>query len=109
MKFQIIVADPAWAAKDLLKMSDVKRGAASNYPVMSIDDICALPVNDIADPEGCVLALWVIGSMLEEGMRVMKEWGFQHKQVFVYVKNKKEASIKDILVKGAKDLFKSFV
>jgi N6-adenosine-specific RNA methylase IME4 len=97
MKFSTIVCDPPWAADDLLKMSNVKRGAASNYPVISVDDLCALPVKDLADPEGCVLALWVLGSMLEEGMRVMKAYGFQQKQTFVFVKNKKEDSIKKIL------------
>lgn len=99
MKFQVIVADPPWAPDDSLLMSSVKRGAAANYPVLSIDEICNLPVKDISDPDGCVLCLWVIGSMLEEGMKVMKAWGFEQKQVFVWVKTKKQKSLNDIAFK----------
>jgi N6-adenosine-specific RNA methylase IME4 len=90
MKFQIIVADPPWAPADQLKMSDVKRGSAANYNVMTVNEIRKLPVAELADPDGCVLALWVLGSMLEEGMQVMRDWGFKQKQVFTWVKTKKQ-------------------
>ena len=99
MNFQVIIADPPWAPDDSLLMSTVKRGAAANYPVLSVDEICNLPVKEISDPDGCVLCLWVIGSMLEEGMRVMKAWGFEQKQVFVWVKTKKQKSLNDIAFK----------
>jgi len=99
MKYQIIVADPPWAPKDTLAMSVIKRGSAANYPVLSIDQICDIPVEKIADSDGCVLALWVLGSMLEDGLRVMKAWGFEQKQVFVWVKTKKEKSISKLAVK----------
>lgn len=90
MKFQIIVADPPWSLNDNLAMSLVKRGAAANYPTLSLDELCKLPIQDLADPEGCVLALWTLGSMVEDGLKVMKAWGFTQKQIFVWVKTKKE-------------------
>lgn len=90
MKFQIVVADPAWSFKDSLKMSDVARGAAANYSTMSILDIKQLPVKDIADPDGAILALWVPSSLLQEGLDTMRAWGFKHKQTYVWVKTKKE-------------------
>jgi len=91
MKYQTIIADPAWGFQDnLKKMKDnVKRSASSQYDVMSISEIAALPVRELADPEGCVLALWVPGSMLKHGLDVMESWGFVHKQIFVWVKLKK--------------------
>lgn len=91
-KFQIIVADPPWSFGDKLKKmkGSKKRGAQSQYPVMNLADIEDLPVNDIADPTGCLLALWVPSSMLEHGMTAMKNWGFTLKQTFVWVKLKKE-------------------
>jgi N6-adenosine-specific RNA methylase IME4 len=92
-KFQTIVADPCWSFKDSLKMSDVKRGASSNYPTMTISDIKQLPVKDIVDPSGAVLALWVPSSLLQEGLDTMKAWGFTHKQTYVWVKNKKNESL----------------
>lgn len=123
MKFSVITADPPWQFSDELKMSDVPRGAKSNYNTLSTDDLCSLPVKDIADPDGCVLALWVIGSMLEDGLKVMKAWGFEQKQVYVWVKVKKDPfePFKKIIFKSLasavklkkseddKTFFKSFV
>src|ERR1700677_1432184 len=88
--FTTIVCDPPWKFSDKLKMSDIARGAAANYPTMTISDIKQLPVKDLADPTGAVLALWVPSSLLQEGLDTMKAWGFQHKQTFVWIKNKKE-------------------
>jgi N6-adenosine-specific RNA methylase IME4 len=89
-KFQVIVADPAWSFQDSLKMSDVARGAQANYNTMTISQIKGMPVKDIADPNGAILALWVPSSLLQEGLDVMKAWGFKHKQTYVWVKVKKE-------------------
>jgi N6-adenosine-specific RNA methylase IME4 len=88
-KFQVIVSDPAWSFKDKLTMSDVKRGAGSQYRTLSVKDIKELKVKDIADPNGAILALWVPSSLLQEGLDTMKSWGFKHKQTYVWVKTKK--------------------
>lgn len=90
MKFRVIVADPPWKFSDSLSMSDVKRSSEANYDVMTIADIRQLPIKKFAHPDGCVLALWVPGSLLQEGMDTMKDWGFQQKQVYVWVKTKKD-------------------
>lgn len=89
MKFQVIVSDPPWRMQDKLTMSKTKRGADANYNTMSLVEICDLQVKDITDPRGCIVALWCLGSMLEEALQVMKAWGFNHKQTFVWVKVKK--------------------
>jgi len=101
MKFQVIVSDPPWGGfKDKLKMSDVKRGAEANYNgTMSIKHICDLPVKQIADPNGCLLALWVPSSLLQDGMDTMNAWGFKQKQTYVWCKSKKETSIYELLNK----------
>jgi N6-adenosine-specific RNA methylase IME4 len=90
MKYQVIVADPAWSFSDDLKQSSVKRGASSNYKTMTIKDLCTLPVKELADPNGCILALWCVGSQLSEALEVMRSWGFEQKQVVCWVKTKKE-------------------
>lgn len=89
-KFQVIVADCPWSFKDSLKMSDVARGAAANYKVMTISDIKQLNIKDYADTAGAVLALWVPSSLLQEGLDTMKAWGFKHKQTYIWVKIKKD-------------------
>jgi len=95
-KFKVIVADCPWPFKDTLKMSDVARGASSNYSVMSISDIRQLPVKALAHPDGAILALWVPSSLLQEGLDTMKDWGFAHKQTYIWVKTKKEPLTKII-------------
>lgn len=92
MKYQVISADPPWGFDDGLKemKRDVKRSAASQYHTMSMASISAMPVRELADPAGCLLALWVPGSMIQDGLNVMTSWGFKQKQIFVWVKLKKD-------------------
>jgi N6-adenosine-specific RNA methylase IME4 len=105
-KFRVIVADPPWKFSDKLKMSDVARGAAANYSVMTISDIKQLPVNDLADSSGAVLALWVPSSLLQEGLDTMKAWSFAHKQTYVWVKTKKSTTLTREIRKGVFELAK---
>ncbi len=102
-KFQIIAADCPWSFKDRLTMSDVARGALANYNTLTISQIKQLPIQQYADPNGCVLALWVPSSLLQEGLDVMKAWGFVHKQTYVWVK------IKNDPVKELRDIFFNFM
>lgn len=90
MKFKVIVADCPWDFSDSLKMSDVKRGARANYSTMTLQEIKDIPVKDYIDDDGAILALWVPSSLLQDGLDVMKSWGFTHKQTYVWVKIKKE-------------------
>lgn len=101
-KFSVIISDPPWSFSDKLQQSDVPRGAAANYSTMTISQIKEIPVNLIADPDGAILALWVPSSLLQEGLDVMKAWGFAHKQTYVWVKTKKSP-----LASLAKDLLKN--
>jgi N6-adenosine-specific RNA methylase IME4 len=105
-KFQTIVADPPWSFSDNLKMSDVARGASSNYNTLSTSDIKDLKVNEIADPDGCILALWVPSSLLQDGLDTMEAWGFKHKQTYIWVKSKKNPLL-ELTAKVSKDLKKS--
>lgn len=103
-KFDVIVADPPWPFKDSLKMSDVARGALANYDTMTISDIVQLDVRSVCSPSGSVLCLWVPGSLLQDGLDVMKAWGFHHKQTYVWVKTKIEPleEFKKLMVLGVK-------
>lgn len=92
MKFSVICCDPAWSFSDQLKQSEVKRGAASNYPTLTIDDIKSLPIQDLVDPDGCLLALWCPSSLLKEGLEVMETYQFLLKQTYCWIKTKKDTS-----------------
>lgn len=104
-KFQCICIDPPYSFNDSLNMSDVRRGACANYKTMSIKEIMDLPIKNIADPNGCVLVVWVPSSLLKEGIQLMENWGFSLKQTYVWVKSKK-SPIEDIVYSASKILSK---
>jgi N6-adenosine-specific RNA methylase IME4 len=58
---------------------------------MSLADIRALPVSDIA-ADNCALFLWVTDPLLPEGLKLMEAWGFKFKTIaFVWAKLNKSA------------------
>ena len=58
---------------------------------MSIEELCALPVADIA-AEDSALFLWATFPQLPEALRLIKAWGFSYKTVaFVWLKLNKKA------------------
>lgn len=83
-KYKIIYADPPWDY-DNNKSNDPKLGGCY-YKRMSLNDICNLPIKDIADKD-CALFLWVTMPKLREGLEVIKSWGFDYKTcAFCWVK-----------------------
>lgn len=75
-KYSIIYADPSWSYRD--KQNAGKRGASHKYNVMSLDDICALPVAGIA-ADDCALFMWVTPPFLMDASKVFDAWGFKFK------------------------------
>ena len=72
-KYPIIYADPPWryAQKGL-------QGAAEHhYPTMSINELCALPVAELAAPDSA-LFLWATFPQLPEALRLIEAWGFTY-------------------------------
>jgi N6-adenosine-specific RNA methylase IME4 len=88
--FQVICADPPYSFNDRISMSNTPRGALANYSTMTNDDIAALPIKELSDPDGCILALWCPSSLLQTGLDVMKAWQFDMKQTYIWVKTKKD-------------------
>lgn len=83
-----IYADPAWSFACYSKKGEGK-AAQSHYDCMSLDDIKALPVGDLAARD-CALFMWVTDPLLQEGLEVMKAWGFTYKTVaFTWAKQSK--------------------
>jgi N6-adenosine-specific RNA methylase IME4 len=52
-----------------------------------LEDICALPVADLATPDAIVF-LWVASSLLLKGLRVLEAWRFAYAGHFVWIKDK---------------------
>lgn len=62
-RYSVIYADPAWSYRD--KAASGNRGASFKYDLMTIDDIKALPVNELA-ADDCLLFIWVTFPLLQE-------------------------------------------
>lgn len=83
-RFPVIYADPPWQYDH--QTSD-NRLVENHYPTMSLEDICALPVQDIATPDAVVF-LWATVPMMPEALQVMDAWGFKYRTGAVWVKDK---------------------
>ncbi len=83
--YRTIVADPPWALHDA-KLRPWKMGAGGRryratevpYSFMSTDDICAMPVPELAE-DNAHLYLWVPAKFNREGIgvRVAEAWSFK--------------------------------
>lgn len=73
-QYATIYADPAWKEQGGGK---IKRGADRHYELMSTDDICGLPVGSWAAADAH-LYLYVTNNFLEDGLRVVRAWGFRY-------------------------------
>ena len=89
-KYNIIYADPPWEYRTYSKKGK-GRSAESHYPTMSIEQIKALPVSELAAPD-CALFMWITFPCLYEALEVIEAWGFSYKTVaFVWVKQNRKA------------------
>jgi len=78
--YKTIMADPPW---DINQKG--KRGAIRHYDLMTLEQIKAMPVNDLSD-ENAVCFLWVTNSTIDAGHDVLRAWGFEPKSVLTWIK-----------------------
>jgi N6-adenosine-specific RNA methylase IME4 len=64
-----------------------RRDVEKHYPTMSFDEIAALPLRDLAHPDGCHLFEWTSGPHLPKACALMDHWGFKYSSIaFTWVK-----------------------
>lgn len=84
-QYSVIYADPPWQYRTYSKKGQ-GRSAESHYPTMSLDDIKALPVGELAAKD-CALFMWATFPCLLEAFQVLEAWGFEYKTIaFVWIK-----------------------
>ncbi len=88
-KFGTILADPPWQFQNRTGKMAPEHRRLSRYGTMELDDVLALPVQDVAESRSH-LYLWVPNALLPEGLAVMKAWGFQYKSNIVWHKIRKD-------------------
>ncbi len=89
-KFRVLYADPPWDYGNKMvggseEFQQRWTSAESHYPSMTIAELCALPVKDLATDDA-VLFLWVTSPLLAECWPVIRAWGFAYKACFVWDK-----------------------
>jgi N6-adenosine-specific RNA methylase IME4 len=91
-KYSIIYADPPWevmaGSKQSRKEGDSQKTLPLKYPTMPLEDIIALPVNQIKE-KNSVLFLWTINKYLEQSYEVARSWGFIPSTMLVWDKTPK--------------------
>jgi N6-adenosine-specific RNA methylase IME4 len=88
-RFGTILADPPWQFQNRTGKVAPEHRRLSRYGTMALEEICALPVLEIAsDPAH--LYLWVPNALLPEGLQVMKAWGFTYKSNIIWRKIRKD-------------------
>ena len=85
-KNRVLVADPPW------QYGDTREGlnygaAADHFPTMSMDDLAALPVRDLA-MDDAVLFCWATFPLLSKQIEVCEAWGFKYKTAFIWDKGR---------------------
>ena len=84
-KYSVIYADPPWRYKVYSKKG-LGRSAESHYPTMSLEEIKALPIGELAAKD-CALFMWITFPCMQEAFQVLEAWGFEYKTVaFVWDK-----------------------
>lgn len=88
-RFATVLADPPWQFQNRTGKMAPEHKRLNRYGTLSLQDIMALPVNDITS-EPAHLYLWVPNALLPEGLQVMAAWGFQYKSNLVWHKIRKD-------------------
>jgi N6-adenosine-specific RNA methylase IME4 len=76
-KYAVICADPPWK-QETYSDRGREKSADMHYPVMTLDALMALPVEEIAS-ENCALFLWTFPTHLPQALDLMAAWGFDYR------------------------------
>lgn len=92
--YRTLVIDPPWPQK---RGGPLKGGHGEGfvgttgsqpmpYGTLTVEQIAALRVAELADPAGCHLYLWTTNRFLPDAYRVLAAWGFRYSTTLVWAK-----------------------
>jgi N6-adenosine-specific RNA methylase IME4 len=87
MKFKVVLADPPWSYSQFKKRSN----GSPQYQTMPFADIQNIPVARWADTD-CLLVLWATWPLLNQGIELVKDWGFEYITGMPWVKTLPKAA-----------------
>ncbi len=80
-RFGCIYADPPW----LYDNQGTRAATGNHYHGMTVEEIAALPIGDLAAPDAH-LHLWTTNGFLFEAPKIFAAWGFEFRSSFIWVK-----------------------
>jgi len=87
--FSTILADPPWRFTNRTGKVAPEHQRLSRYDTMSLEEICDLPVEQVA-AKNAHMYLWVPNALLPEGLNVMNAWGFRYVSNLIWAKRRKD-------------------
>jgi N6-adenosine-specific RNA methylase IME4 len=85
MSYDVILADPPWTFS-VWNADKSDRHVSHKYDLMTVDDICALPVINLSS-DNCALFLWATWPNLLDAIKVIEAWGFTYRtEAWVWLK-----------------------
>jgi N6-adenosine-specific RNA methylase IME4 len=89
MKFKTAIIDPPWPYRKVNGNNNhlggfaYHEGKEIHYNLMDISDLKKLPVGEVVSS---YLFMWVAKTFLQEGLDLLKEWGFDFKSYLIWHK-----------------------
>ncbi len=88
-RFGSVLVDPPWRFSNSTGKVSPEHRRLHRYRTLSLAEITALPVGELALPESH-LYLWVPNALLAEGLEVIRAWGFTYKTNLVWYKTRRD-------------------
>jgi len=85
-KYRCIVIDPPWPVAKIERDERPNQGVALDYPTMTLDEIAALPVAELAAADGCHIYLWTTQKFLPDAFSLFNAWGVRYQCLMTWVK-----------------------
>jgi N6-adenosine-specific RNA methylase IME4 len=78
-----------------------RRDNERHYATMNVAQLAALPVKELASPEGCHLFLWTSGPFIPQALALIEAWGFRYStRAFTWIKTKRSWDPRDPLTES---------
>lgn len=85
-RYRCIVIDPPWPIEKIVHYTRPNQLAELDYRTMTIEQITALPIADLAEPDGCHIYLWTTHRFLPDAFRLIDAWGARYQCLLTWVK-----------------------
>ena len=91
MKYDVIYTDPPWTyrSKESLHKTSILNGKENtHYKTMTKDQLKNMPIKELCNKDAMIF-MWVVSPMLDDGIELMKAWGFKYSTIaFIWHKKR---------------------